>query len=107
MAGNALRQWLNPTADDKENKKSLDTFHEQVMKDIPIIASKSEDRLLRLLPDEGDAPLAGQLIWANLDRQPGFEVFSYIDLVGDGSPRIKTRLVLTEGVFLKQLVPER
>jgi hypothetical protein len=76
MAGNALRQWLN-VADDAENKKSLDTFHEQVMKDIPIVASKSETRLLPLLPDEDDAPLAGQLVWANLDRQPEFEALSY------------------------------
>jgi hypothetical protein len=76
MAGNALRQWLN-VADDAENKKSLDTFHEQVMKDIPIIASKSETRLFPLLPDEDDAPLAGQLVWANLDRQPEFEALSY------------------------------
>ena len=56
MAGNALPQWLN-VADDAENKKSLDTFHEQVMKDIPIIASKLDTRLLPLLPDEDDAPL--------------------------------------------------
>jgi chemotaxis regulatin CheY-phosphate phosphatase CheZ len=69
MAGNALRQWLN-VAVDAEKKKSLDSFHEQVLKDIPVGASKSETRLFRLLPDEDNAPLAGQLVWANLDRQP-------------------------------------
>lgn len=76
MAGNALRQWLN-VADDAENKKSLDTFHEKVLKDIPIIASKSETRLFRLLPGDDNAPLAGHLVRAHLDRQPVFEALSY------------------------------
>jgi hypothetical protein len=76
MACNALRQWLN-VAVDAEKKKSLDSFHEQVLKDIPVGASKSETRLFRLLPDEDNAPLAGQLVWANLDCQPEFEALSY------------------------------
>jgi hypothetical protein len=76
MADTASRQWLN-VADDTVNKRALDEFHEKVLKGIPVIAERSETRLFRLLPDEEDAPLAGQLVWAHLDRQPVFEALSY------------------------------
>ena len=76
MADSAVRQWLNVT-DDTENKKALNTFHEGVMKGIPVIAAKSETRLFRLLPGVEDAPLAGELVKTTLDHQPVFEALSY------------------------------
>lgn len=76
MADSVVRQWLNVT-DDTENKKALNTFHEEVMKGIPVIAAKSETRLFRLLLDVEDAPLAGELVKTNLDHQPVFEALSY------------------------------
>jgi hypothetical protein len=76
MADSASRQWLN-VADDTVNKRALNEFHGKILKGIPVVAEKSETRLFRLLPDEEDAPLAGQLVWAHLDRQPVFEALSY------------------------------
>lgn len=76
MTDSVFRQWLN-VADGTKNKKTLDTFHEEVMKGIPVIAAKSETRLFRLLPGVEDDPLAGELVRTNLDRQPVFEALSH------------------------------
>ena len=76
MTDSAVRQWLN-VIDDTENRKALNTFHEQVLKSIPVIAAKSETRLFCLLPDVKDAPLAGELVNTNPNRQAVFEALSY------------------------------
>ena len=62
----------------QSSARDCDLATSNLYQSIPLPKDSKAVRLLKLAPANGDSPISGSLILADLDQQPGFVALSYV-----------------------------